>query len=182
MSVCTAPIELVGLLAYWLGELSPDEEAAIEEHFLGCADCAERLGYLAALAAGVREAVRAGTVSTVISPVLLEALRQAGLRLREYRVAPGGAVDCTIRAQDDGVLSRLEAPLGGVERVDLVELEWGTRHEDIPFDSAAGEVLFLPSAEALRRMPAHVLNVQLIAMGPAGEKPLGEYRFVHTPG
>jgi hypothetical protein len=66
--------------------------------------------------------------------------------------------------------------------VDLVEVESGVRHENIPFDPGAGEVLFLPSAAALRRMPAHVLNMKLVAVDGNGERPLGEYRFVHTPG
>jgi hypothetical protein len=181
MSPCPAPLELAVLLAYWLAELPLNEEAGIEEHLLGCSHCAKRLERLTLLAAGVSEALRHGAVSTVISRPLLEALRTAGLRIREYRVRPGGSVDCTLGARDDGVLSSLEAPLGGVERLDLIELEWCTRHENIPFDPAAGEVLFLPSAAALRRKPAHVLNVMLVAVGAAGETSLGEYRFVHTP-
>ena len=182
MTVCSTPLDLPELLAYWLGELPPEQEDEVEAHFLACHECAERLSRLAALAAGVRGAVRAGAVSVVVSAPLLAALGHAGLRLREYRVAPGDSVNCTIGAEDDGVLSRLEAPLHGVERLDLVEVEWGTRHEDIPFDPRTGEVLFLPAAAALRKAPAHVLNVRLLAVKGANEEaPLAEYRFVHTP-
>ena len=53
---------------------------------------------------------------------------------------------------------------------------------DLPFDPAAGEVLFLPSAAALRKMPAHTMRVRLVAVDEAGERPLGEYTFAHTPG
>jgi hypothetical protein len=30
-------------------------------------------------------------------------------------------------------------------------------------------------------MPAHTLRVQLVAVDQAGERPLGEYTFAHTP-
>jgi hypothetical protein len=51
----------------------------------------------------------------------------------------------------------------------------------VPFDPAAGEVLFIPPAAALKAMPAHTVRMRLIAVGEAGEAPLGEYTFVHTP-
>jgi hypothetical protein len=31
-------------------------------------------------------------------------------------------------------------------------------------------------------MPAHTWRVQLLAVEAAGERPLGEYTFAHTPG
>jgi hypothetical protein len=42
-------------------------------------------------------------------------------------------------------------------------------------------VLFIPPAAALKAMPAHTVRMRLIAVGEAGEAPLGEYTFVHTP-
>ena len=50
-------------------------------------------------------------------------MKQGGLRLREYRLAPGASVNCTIRADDDFVVSALPAPLAGVRRVDLVRID-----------------------------------------------------------
>ena len=55
------------------------------------------------------------------------------------------------------------------------------RVEDVPFDPDAGEVLSLPAAAELRKMPAHTFRVQLVAVDDAGERPLGEYTFAHTP-
>ncbi len=172
--------EFSKLVDYWFGELEPEEEAGFEEHLFGCAECTAELERLAALGAAVRGAWRSGAVRAVISPALLEAMRQASLRLREYRVPPGGSVNCTIKESDDFVVSRLAAPLAGVRRVDLVTA--GGRLEDVPFDPAAGEVLVCPTPAALKRAGAHVDRVSLVAVEEAGERLLGEYTFVHTPG
>jgi anti-sigma factor RsiW len=171
--------EFSKLVDYWFGELAPAEEAELEEHFFGCAECSANLAQLAALGAAVRGAWRAGAVRAVISHALLEKMRAAGLRLREYAVPPGGSVSCTIKEADDFVVSRLAAPLAGVRRVDLVTA--GGRFEDVPFDAAAGEVLVCPPPAALKRSGAHVDRVSLVAVEAAGERLLGEYTFVHTP-
>jgi hypothetical protein len=169
------------LVAYWLGE-----DYDIEEHYFACARCTERLEWLAALSQGVRAALRAGALGMAVSSSFVEAMKRAGMRLREYRLEVGGSVNCTITAQDDGVLSRLEAPLAGVERLDVEVLDAQgaprERLEDVPFDRAAGEVLLLPAAAALRKKPAHVERLRLVAVGDAGRGALGEYTFVHTPG
>lgn len=56
------------------------------------------------------------------------------------------------------------------------------RLADVPFDPEAGEVLSLPSAVALRKLPANTLRVELVAVDETGERPLGDYTFAHTPG
>lgn len=185
---CRQPIEFEALLGYWLGELPVSVEQDIEEHFFGCETCAGRLEELAALASGIRAAVRGGAVRAVITRPFLEQMKRQGLRIREYRVPPGGGVACTIRMDDDAVVGRMQAPLAGVTRVDLLEsLAIGdgvprqSRVEDVPFDPDSEEVIALPSAAALKRMPAHTFRVRLIAVDAAGERPLGEYTFAHTP-
>ena len=182
-------ITLETLIAYWLGELPAAEEAPLEEHLFACAGCSARLEELAAFASGIRAVVREGRVAAMISAPFLEALKRQGLRIREYRVPPGGRVECTLLADDDAVVSRMQATLTGVTRVDALQrLELGgevreMRLEDVPFDPAAGEVLTLPVAAArLRKLPAHVMRVRLVAVDEAGERALGEYTFAHTPG
>ena len=167
------------LVDYWFGELSEDEAAAFEEHLFGCAECTSNLEELAALGAMVRKTWRAGAVRAVIPPALLEAMQKEKLRLREYRVAPGGSVNCTIAAADDFVVSRLAAPLAGVRRVDLIVS--GQRFEDVPFDAEAGEVLVLPAPAELKRRAAFTQRMRLVAVEDAGERVLGDYTFVHTP-
>lgn len=175
------------LAAYWLGELPGGEEEKIEEHSFACAHCAARLEWLAALSSGVRAALRGGALGLVVSAPFVEAMKRAGMRLREYRLGPGTTVNCTIRADEDAVVSRIMAPLAGVERLDAVRrLELGgveqpeERLEDVPFDPASGEVLFIPAAAWLKKMPAMRQRVRLVAVEGDGERVVGEYTFAHT--
>ena len=133
--------------------------------------------------------VRNGAVQVVITRRFLEYMTAQGMRIREYRLAPGERVACTIRAEDDAVVSRLQAPLAGVARVDALQsLDLGDgrvqqwRLEDVPFAPDAGEVLALPSAVALKQLPAHTFRVRLVAVDGSGDRPLGDYTFAHTPG
>jgi hypothetical protein len=182
---CTTPIDVETLVAYWLGEVPEPREAALEEHLFACAGCSQRLETLAALAAGVRAAVADGRVSLVVSAPFVEAMKHAGLKLREYRLDPGGSVNCTIAPADDAVVSRIRAPLAGVKRLDLVRLHDGQAAEaritDVPFDAETGEVLVIPSAAWLKTMPAFTMRMRLIDVGERGERPLGEYTFHHSP-
>jgi hypothetical protein len=186
---CTTPIEFEPLVAYWLGELPTTVEARIEEHFFGCVYCTRRLEELAALAFGIRAVVRNGAVRAVITQPFLEHMKRQGMRIREYRLSPGERVACTIRADDDAVVSRMQVPLAGVKRVDALQsVDLGEGHvqqwrvEDVPFDPNADEVLSLPAAEELRKLGSHTFRVQLVAMDESGERPLGEYTFAHTSG
>lgn len=181
---CKRPLDFEALVAYWLREMADQQEATLEEHLFACAHCTERLEALVALAAGVRATVKAGKLSMVVSERFVEAMKQAGLSLREYRLEPGGSVNCTLGADDDAVVSRLRAPLAGVKRLDLVRVHAGapeTRVTDVPFDAQAGEVLVIPSAAWLKTMPAFTMQMRLIAVGERGEKQLGDYTFNHSP-
>jgi hypothetical protein len=178
-----APVPFVALVEYWFGELARNEEERIEEHLLGCAQCSERLGDLVDLGAGINSAFRNGAVGAVISPFFLQQMKQEGLRLREYHVAPGGSVNCTISAADDAVVSRLQASLHGTTRVDLVRssAQGEGRLPDIPFAPAAGEVLFCPPAASLKKSPAYTETIRLLAVDETGERPIAVYTFIHTP-
>jgi len=185
MTPCTQPIDYEALIAYWLGELA--DEAATEEHLMGCAHCAHRLQVLAATAQGIRAAVKSGALGLSLTPRFLEYMKGQGMRIREYPAAPGETMNCTIRAEDDAVVSRLKAPLAGVKRLDAlhsVGIEGRIEHwrnEDLPFDPEAGEVLLLPAAAELRKMPAHTWHMRLVAVDESGERQLAEYTFAHTP-
>lgn len=183
MKPCARPIDYEKLTAWWLGEL---EDGALDEHLLACAHCAKRAEALAACAQGIKALVRRGRLAIALTPGFLDYLKNEGYRIREYPARPGDTIHCTIRAEDDAVLSRLKAPLAGASRVDAlhsVELGGRTerrRVEDVPFDAQAGEVLLMPSSTELRKMPAHTWRVQLVAVQESGERKLGEYTFQHT--
>jgi hypothetical protein len=183
--MCKEPIELGALAAWWLGE---GESTKVEEHLFACAQCAGRAEWLVALSEGVRVAVRTGAIGMAVSALFVEAMKRAGLRLREYRNDPGGLVHCTMAADDDAVVSRLRAPLAGVNRLDISqrvrvpgspEMEFCL--EDVPFDPASGEVLLVLPPAALKKMPAHAASMRLFAVGGQEPRLLGEYTFAHTP-
>ena len=182
---CQSPIEWVTLLDYWLGELPPDREAEIEAHYLGCGDCSRRLERLVALAGGIGDLARTSGVDMVINDVILGRLKQDGLMVREYHVPRNGSVNCSVDPEDDFVIGRLEAPLRGLDRVDLLTLDSDGktlyRQQDVPFLADSGGVVIAPGIEKLRAMPASRLNLRLIAVDDEGEMTLGDYVFNHTP-
>jgi len=180
---CRAPLEERALVEYWLGELGEADEARLDEHLLGCAHCSARLGELVALAGGIRDAFRQGALQVFVSDAFVKRLAAQGVRLREYRVPRNGSVNCTVTPEDELLVSRLEAPLADVSRVDIVVHPPGLPAEvrqDVPFDPARGEVLFTPNLAQLRAMPSHRLRLELIAVDDAGERLIGEYTFNHT--
>jgi hypothetical protein len=181
---CKAPLSWETLLDYWLGELGPEAEAAIEEHYLACDVCSRRLERLAALARDVRTLVQTGGVTMVIDERLVRKLVQDGTRVREYQVPLNGSVNCTVTQEDDIVVGCLEAPLEGLKRVDMLTSGIGAgeiRQNDIPFVGRSGRVVFSPPVEALRALPATTVRVRLLAVDNDGERLLGEYAFNHTP-
>lgn len=181
---CPRPVSDEALLDWWAGELPAAGRPGLERHLFSCPACSRRAEALAAIAGGVRGLVRAGELPAVLLPGAERRLLREGRRVREYRVPPGGSVQCTVGPDDDVVLARLGADLQGVTRLDLVaRVDDGPeqRLADVPFDPAAGELVFAPSADELRARPAHVERLRLVAVGPRGERLLGEYTFDHTP-
>lgn len=181
---CTRPIADDALLDWWAGELPGVGGRRVEEHLLSCGECSTRAGAVHEMVEGVGQLVREGALSMAVLPAVVERLRREGRRIREYRVLPGGGVQCTVGPEDDVVLARLVADLHDVARVDLVApLGEGPelRFTDLPFDPAAGEVIFAPPADVLRAQPAHLERFRLLAVGPQGERLLGEYTFDHRP-
>jgi hypothetical protein len=181
---CPSPLSDETLFDWWSGELGPAEARRVERHLLSCGSCSGRGQLLAAVAQGVRGLVREGRLPAVVSPIVVERLRQEGRKIREYRVAPGGGVQCTVGPDDEVVLARLGADFAGVTRIDLVRRTGDApeeRYSDLPFDAAAPELIFAPPTDVLRSMPAVVERMRLYAVEPGGDRLLGEYTFDHTP-
>lgn len=182
---CTAPRALGVLSDYWLGELAADAEAPLEEHLFGCDACSRRLAWVADLAAATRALARRGLLRVVVSDEHVARLAREGLHLREYRVAEGGSVACTIAPEDDLVVARLAAPFASRERLDLVFCD-ATGHEqvrlpDVAVDSARREVVFTEPVDTLRTLGVATLRVRLVSVEERGEQVLGEYTFNHSP-
>src|SRR5215510_8974267 len=116
---CSSPIDVTVLVDYWLAALEGSVEEAVEEHLFECDKCGERLRELIALAEGVRELARSGSLRMIVSETFLKSAADDGLRIRQYAPAVGGSVECTVTAEDDILIGRLAANLSDVSRIDL---------------------------------------------------------------
>lgn len=181
-----AHLSVEDLLAYWLHETDPAATAAADEHLLHCDACGRTLDELVALGDGVRAAFRAGAVLALTSGAFVDRLSAQGLRLREYRLPHNGSVNCTVAPDDDLLVAHLEAPLRGVARLDArarFSFEPDVEHalRDLPFDAQNGEVLYMPRIAEVRQMPAHTLELTLLAVDGGESRELGRYTFRHRP-
>ena len=181
---CTAPTPAATLIDYWLGELEGEREAELEEHLFGCEACSARLRDLARLGEGIGHAMRAGHVPAVLTAAFIRRLQASGMRVREYRLQPGGSVNCTVAPDDDLVIAHLHAPLGGVQRLDLLfdDVTSGARWrvEDVAFDASAEEVVLLPDVAELRQVTVATQRVQLLAVERTTERVIADYTFNHS--
>ena len=182
---CSRPIDAAILADYWVAALPEPEEASVEEHLLGCDECGARLRELIALAEGVRELARGGSLRMVVSDTFVRRAADEGLRVREYSPPPGGGVQCTVTAEDDLLISRLAADLSGAARVDLCfcdesGVEKG-RLVDIPVHPGASGITYQEDIDMVKAAPTHKMIARLVAVDSAGsERLLGEYTFNHT--
>ncbi len=182
---CSTPLTLATLAEYWLGDLDEAGETPMAEHLLGCDRCSAALRNLVDLGAGIRALVGRGVLRTVVSEEFVARLVAGGLRLREYTVARNGSVLCTVAPDDDMVIARLQAPLDGVEQLDLLVFDPAGREterlQDIPFSPAAAAVVLASNVEQLRQLPRTQMRMRLVAVEGGGQRLLGEYTFDHTP-
>ncbi len=169
---------------YWLGELADAD--AFEDHLFGCDDCPRRLARLAAIGAAVPDAIRRrGGVALALTGQMAARLEREGVVMRHYRPERNQDVACTVALEDDLSVSWLLADPRPGERVDYVA--YGPdgalrgRIQDVPVDPTIGRIVLAIPSESLRSLPACELRHVVMAVGPAGERPLGEYIFRHTP-
>jgi hypothetical protein len=179
------PIDATVLADYWIGALPGTDEEAVDEHLLSCDECGDRLRDVIALAEGVRQLARGGSLRMIVSEAFLQRVAEDGLRVREHVPPQGGSVQCTVNADDDLLVVRLAANLSGAGRVDLCVCdEHGVeqvRYRDIPVSSAATSVAFQESIAAQKAAPSYTLIARLVAFDDAGsERLIGEYTFHHT--
>jgi hypothetical protein len=184
-AICSHPIDVAVLADYWAAALPNSEEEGVEEHLLGCDQCGARLREVIALAEGVRNLAREGSLRMVVSDSFLKRLTEEGLIVREYAPPPGGGVQCTVTAEDDFLIARLAANLTEAKRVDLCICdERGVeqrRLPDIPVQSGASNVVYQESITFAKAMPTSKIIARLVTFDEAGgERLLGEYTFNHT--
>jgi hypothetical protein len=173
------------LTDYWLAALPDSDEEAVELHLLDCDECGARLREVIALAEGVRELVREGSLRMVVSEAFVQRAAEEGLRVRRYAPPAGGSVQCTVTAEDDLLIGRLTANLSGAKRIDLCLCDKRgveqLRLADIPFQSGAGSVAWQQSMRWAKAAPSDTMIARLVTFDETGvERLLGEYTFHHT--
>jgi hypothetical protein len=179
---CDRPIGLAALIDYWLDREPPDGD--MEKHLLACDSCSRRLEALATLGDGVRRQAREGAVEMVVTPSFLARAAQEGLRTREYRVPPGGRVDCTVTREDDLLVARLQGDFSGISRLDLVAQTGDGaefRIEDVPVGPEATELIVAQAMPAMRLLGVSRHRFRLVGREEGRERLIGEYTFDHTP-
>ena len=169
--VCAAPISSELLVEYWADELDAVAVDQIDEHVMGCAECAAASARMAAL----REAVRQ-IIPTMLSRGQVEALRARGLRIVENPVRPETRELAVFGAQTDLLIHRL----GGLDfsRVETAHVtvsvestgEVLTVEPDAPFERETGEILICCQRH-FAIYPSNVaFDVRLVVAGGAERK------------
>ena len=185
MSADPMHLDVAGLADYWLGALDANEEARVEEHVFACDDCAALLEEVRAMADGIRQVARSGALMTTVSQDFLDHAAAEGLRIRQYAPPAGGSVQCTVTAEDDFLVGRLEADLREAKRVDLSlctpDGSEQFRLNDIPYSREDSAVLWQMSITFAKAAPTSSMVARLVDVDESGaESVMGEYTFHHT--
>jgi hypothetical protein len=172
------------LTEYWLGELDEAHEQRLDEHLFACAACSARLQALVELGAAVRREFLGGWLYLVLPEAFIRRIKEAGFGVREYALAAGGSVACTVTPEDDFVVAYLHAPLHGVRRLDvLIDDQTSGKHRanDVAFESSAEQLVAVTSTAFLRTLKQSRQRVQLVAVEGATERVIADYTFNHSP-
>jgi hypothetical protein len=129
------------LADYFGGFLEKGETEELEEHLFSCEDCALQCAQLAGLATAVR-----GAVPPIISERRFAELEREGRIAAVNPMSPGQVAEVRFPTGDKLLVHRLgSSDLRMARRVDvgLFDREGRalSRFDDVPFDSAQGEVL-----------------------------------------
>jgi len=172
-------IALELLIGSALGELSSEDEERVEEHVVSCGACAARYASFVRLGPAIDRQIRTGGMTMVVTRALAAKLEAEGLVSRRYVLGPGERVACTVTPEDIYSLTRFEADLTSVSRLDM---RGPFRNiVDVPFDRDAGCIYTLTSATVLLPLPTADIPFTLHAIEPDGsERLLGRYTMGHT--
>jgi hypothetical protein len=167
------------IVAYWADDLPAADVDRLDEHFMGCAACAE---------ASARIAVLAEAMRTIIPPVVdhaaLAALRARGYRIRDNPLQPGERKPAVFEATTDLLIHKL-AGLDLTEATNVALLltveETGDVLLDdpsVPFDRDSGEIL-IACQQHFARFPPNIV-AQVHVHGAAGAESVARYPIPHV--
>jgi hypothetical protein len=184
MSAVAHPLTLEALLDYWLAELPPAQADALEEHLFECAECGERLDAVRALGDAIVGLVRKGELTGRATTALLNRFARDRLNVRQYTVAPGEVVACTVSPHDDLLMARLVVPEGTPGPLEIAVLgdqgQEVMRVEDVAYDPRAGEIMAFLPARPVQPMPSGRRQYVLLAGAQGQAREIARYTLDHT--
>jgi hypothetical protein len=170
------------LVDYAAGELPEADAEAVETHLFACPDCGARAMELDTLARGVARAVRSGELGGLTTDAVLNRLSREGVRVRTFALSPGAVVPCAVWDDDDLLVLRLRADVGGAASITLHQRLQGAEvsRETVDVTSnGQGELLFATPADEIRRLPASELGLELVAHEDGADRVVATYTLVH---
>ena len=172
------PISWETFVAYWARDLSPEQEASLEEHVMGCATCTT----LSERVAGITESLRR-LLPSIIAPEQLTRLGALGVPFQETRLSPGERKSVRFPAGIDISIHRL----GGLPLVDAQRVAVEVRVEssgqvildlpDVPFDRNDGAVLIACQRHFASFPPDILFRVR--SFSTSGTETRSEYVVLH---
>lgn len=163
------------LAAWSLGDLTPAEANACEDHWFACDRCARRAEGMLALTRTL-----AGMTAAFLTRERRELLEKSG-PLEIVRVLPGQGGRLSFGGRDTA-LWVLQGDFSGAERVDCEFVLEGTpfaSFPDVPFDAERGEVALACRTHYAAVAPAR-FAVRLTVRAGAVTRPPGEYELDHV--
>jgi hypothetical protein len=185
---CATPVPLEDVVAYLRGELDAGREASLEEHYFSCSHCAERLGWVGGLEAGIGEAIRRGMVDVVATRGFVERLERTGAVLRRYELGVGEAVNCTAAPGELMTILTLRPPLRPhvplTLLADVLDRESGVRSQDerrVFQDPSTGEVVLAFPGDLMRSLGRHHVTLRVRYGDAPDADTSGPFDLEHTP-
>ncbi len=181
---CPSPLGFAEMVDYWANDLSPSDEARIEDHAFACAACARELAVVDALGGGIADVARSGRLNSVVTDALLNRLAADGVGIRSYTLEGEAVVPCAVWAGDDLVVARIRADFADVHAVTIVTRQASGgeigRLSDVAVRTGQREILNAFSAAHLRTLPTTRVQITVTTQAGDGERTLAEYTLEHA--
>lgn len=174
-------IALGDLADYVAGDLPDADVAAFEEHLFSCVDCAARAAEFDALDRGIRAAARAADFNGFVTDAVLNRLARDGVRVRTFALSPGAVVPCAVWDDDELMVVRLRADLGGATEYTLSQRVAGEEVHRLTGQTVVptGEILYAQPASWIRTLPVVNVEMRLTTHEGGDERVVGSYTLLH---
>ncbi len=170
------------LTDYAAGDLPDAAVAALEAHLFSCADCGARAAEFEALHGTIRAAMRSAEIGGFVTDAVLNRLARDGVRVRTFALSPGAVVPCAVWDDDELMVLRLRADLGGASELTLSQRVAGTevgRATAHAMAGSSGEIVYAQPAAWIRQLPVVEVELALTAHEGGEERVVGSYTLLH---